>query len=125
MRLFPLSFYHWVFERAVRFYAGKKNARYLIDGIGQNIKKGRFPKELLTDVEYVDFGDMQAPIPKGYDAYLRHFYGDRYMELLPVSKRASGHHLARIDLGGYLFSDTPDAAFRDVAIAGELYEQEK
>ena len=84
MRLFALSFYHWVFERAVRFYAGKKNARYLIDGIGQNIKKGRFPKELLTDVEYVDFGDMQAPIPKGYDAYLRHFYGDRYMELLPA-----------------------------------------
>ncbi len=125
MRLLPFSFFHWVFERMVRAYSKKKNAKYLIDGIGQNIKKGRFPKEWLTETEYVDFGDMKAPIPKGYDDYLRHFYGDHYMELLPISKRASGHHIARIDLGGYLFSDEPDGGFRDVNIEGELYEQDK
>ncbi len=124
MRLIPFSFYHWLFERLVRMYSKKKNAKYLIDGIGQNIRKGRFPKELLTEVEYVDFGDMKAPIPKGYDAYLRHFYGDRYMELLPISMRASGHHIARIDLSGYLYSDEPDPAFREVNISGELYEND-
>ncbi len=124
MRLLPFSFFHWTFERLVRAFSKKKNARYLIDGIGQNIKKGRFPKEWLTQTEYVAFGDVQAPIPKGYDGYLRHFYGDRYMELLPVSKRVSGHQLARIDLGGYLFADEPDSKFRHVNIDGELYEQE-
>ena len=125
MRRIPFSFFHWVFERLVRLYEHKKDAKYLIDGIGQNIKKGRFPKELLTEVEYVDFGDMKAPIPKGYDEYLRHFYGPHYMDLLPISKRASGHHLARIDLGGYLFTDEPDKNFRDVNLSGELYETNK
>ncbi len=124
MRIFPLSFYHWMFERLVRFYSKKKNAKYLIDGIGQNIRKGRFPKEWLTQTEYVPFGDMMAPIPKGYDGYLRHFYGDRYMELLPISRRTSGHYIARIDLGGYLFDDKPDASFREVALDGELYEKD-
>jgi hypothetical protein len=47
------------------------------------------------------------------------------MDLLPISKRASGHHLARIDLGGYLFTDKPDQNFRDVNILGELYETNK
>lgn len=125
MRCIPFSFFHWVFERLVRFYSKKKKAKYLIDGLGQNIKKGRFPKEFLTNTEYVDFGDMKAPIPTGYDGYLRHFYGDKYMELLPISKRVSGHHLARIDLGGYLFTDTPDENFPDVNIMGELFEQDK
>ncbi len=125
MRLFPLSFYHVVFERLVRWFEKKRNAKFLIDGIGQNIRKGRFPKEWLSETEYVPFGDMMAPIPKGYDGYLRHFYGDHYMELLPISKRTSGHHIARIDLGGYLFDKTPDPAFRDVHIDGELFETEK
>lgn len=125
MRIFPLRFYHWVFERLVRAYSKKKNAKYLIDGIGQNIRKGRFPKEWLAETERVPFGDMMAPIPKGYDGYLRHFYGDHYMELLPISKRTSGHHIARIDLGGYLFEKTPDPTFRDVNIDGELFESEK
>lgn len=124
MRCIPFSFYHAIFEKLVRWYEKKKNAEYLIDGIGQNIRKGRFPKEWLSKVEYVDFADMKAPIPVGYDGYLRHFYGDRYMELLPISKRASGHQIARIDLGGYLFDDVPNKEFRNVNIAGELFEEE-
>ncbi len=125
MRLFPLTFYHVVFERLVRWFEKKRNAKFLIDGIGQNIRKGRFPKQWLSEVEYVPFGDMMAPIPKGYDGYLRHFYGDNYMQLLPISKRTSGHRIARIDLGGYLFDKTPDPTFRDVNIDGELFETEK
>lgn len=119
LHLLPFSFCHALFEKLVQLYHKKSNAKYLIDGIGQNIFKGRFPKEWLTEVQYVDFGGMQAPIPVGYDGYLRHFYGDHYMELLPISKRTSGHRIARIDLGGYIFDD---ASYRDVNIDGELYE---
>lgn len=123
MRLFPMSFYHDVFEFLVRFFENKKDAEYLIDGIGQNIMKGRFPKEWLTETEYVKFGPVEAPVPKGYKGYLEHFYGPHWNELLPIGNRTSGHHIARIDLGGYLFDEKPDAG-RDAEISGELYEQE-
>ncbi len=124
MRRLPWKFFHNMFDFVVSFYKNKKNAEYLIDGIGQNIRKGAFPKQWLTSVEYIDFGDMKAPVPTGYDGYLRHFYGDRYMELLPISKRASGHHIARIDLGEFLYHSEMEHDFRDVNILGELYESE-
>lgn len=120
IRVIPFPFIHTMFERVLRRYEKKANAAYLIDGVGQNIRKGRFPKKWLSDVIYVKFDDMQAPIPIGYDDYLRHFYGPQYMELLPISKRVSGHKFARIDLGEYLYRD---GTFRDVSIAGELFER--
>ncbi|MEE1198068.1 MAG: LicD family protein [Acutalibacteraceae bacterium] len=125
MRLIPLSFFHWFFEMMLKFYKHKKNAKYLVDGIGQNIMKGPFPKEWVAETKYVTFGDIQAPVPVNAEAYLTHFFSSKYNLLLPISKRTSGHHIARIDLGGYLFEETPDKSFRDVDISGELYEQEK
>lgn len=122
MRCIPFSAFHWIFERLVRFYENKKDAVYLIDSVGQNIKKGRFPKEWFSSMNYIDFADMKVPVPAGYDGYLRHFYGEHYMELLNISKRVSGHRIARMDLGGYLYSDDPAHDFRDVNMAGELYE---
>lgn len=124
IRRLPWRFVHWFFEFLVGFYKNKKHAKFLIDGIGQNIRKGAFPKEWLEKVEYVDFGDMKAPVPVGYDGYLRHFYGDKYMELLPIRKRLSGHNIARIDLAQYLFDDYT-GTFRDVDIRGELFEKDK
>ena len=123
MRRLPWSFFHGIFDFIIKFFSKKKNARYVIDGVGQNIRKGPFLKEWIENVEYVDFGEMKAPVPTGYDQYLRHFYGDNYMELLPVSQRASGHPIARIDLGAYLFHENGDDSFRDVNILGELNEE--
>ncbi|MBQ7107271.1 MAG: LicD family protein [Clostridia bacterium] len=124
MRIIPFSFFHWALEIMLKFYRRKKNAKYLVDGVGQNIMKGPFPKEWVEEIKYVDFGDMKAPVPVNSEAYLTHFYSNKYMELLPISRRTSGHHIARIDLGGYLFDDVPDKTFRDVNILGELYEDE-
>ena len=123
MRLIPWGFFHGIFDFIIKFFSGKKNARYVIDGVGQNIRKGPFLKEWIDQVQYVDFGGTKAPVPVGYDEYLRHFYGDHYMELLPVSQRASGHPIARIDLGAYLFHEDGDDSFRDVNILGELNEE--
>ncbi|MGM0215622.1 LicD family protein [Enterococcus sp. AZ109] len=39
---------------------------------------------------YVDFEDIQMPIPIGYDRYLRKTFGD-YMQRPPMSKRCSNH----------------------------------
>jgi len=125
MKLLPFSFFHNVFEFLLKIYRHKKNAKYVIDGVGLNIAKGPFLMEWVSSVKYVDFGDMKAPVPVNSQEYLTHFYGKKYSQLLPLSKRTSGHNLARIDLGGYLFEETPDKLFRDFDIRGELYEQEK
>lgn len=122
LRCIPFAAFHWVFERIIRFFENKKSADYLIDSVGQNIKKGRFPKEWFNEMKYVDFSDIKVPIPIGYDGYLRHFYGDHYMQLLNISNRVSGHKIARIDLGEYLYSENHDPNFRDINIMGELYE---
>ncbi len=45
----------------------------------------------------VPFEDGTISIPKGYDGYLTHDFGD-YMTLPPVEKRVSGHPKALIDL---------------------------
>lgn len=121
-RLFPLGCFHWAFERIARFFEHKRKARYLIDGVGQNIRKGPFPREWLARTTRMDFDGFSAPVPVGYDGYLRHFYGPHYMEWLPIEKRVSGHNLARIDLGAFAFGgDGSDS--RELDIRGELYER--
>ncbi len=120
LRLLPFRFCHAAFEKSLRHYEKKKNAKYLIDGVGQNIRKGRFPRQWLEQTITIPFEDAEVPIPVGYDGYLRHFYGPNYMDLLPVSERVSGHKLMRIDLGGYLYGD---GAFRRVNLKGELFER--
>lgn len=124
LRLLPTVFFNHLFEFVLRIYEKRTRSPYLIDGLGQNIAKGRFPRAWLEEIERVDFGDFKAPIPKGYDGYLSHFYGPKYMEWLPISKRVSGHHLARIDLGANAFCDGPVGRTRKVDIRGELFEQE-
>jgi phosphorylcholine metabolism protein LicD len=115
MRLFPMKLYHMIYNHSSRKWA--------IDGVGQNIERGAFPIEWLEDTIDAEFENTTFPIPKGYDEYLRHWYGDNYMQLLPISTRNSGHTLKRIDLGSYAtrfgFSD---GKFHHAAKEGELFD---
>lgn len=119
--LFPVSFYDRLVEFSLRLFRKKRNAKYLIDGVGQNLIKGPFPSEYLIETMMVDFSGIKTFIPVGYDGYLKHFYGNNYMQLLPYSKRSSGHALAKIDLGEYLFKDTLEKANPDDLKNGELF----
>ncbi len=101
MRLVPMRLYHWFFNLMLKWYK-HSNSPWVIDGVGQNIEKGAFPIEWLEETVDAPFENTTFPIPKGYDAYLRHWYGNNYMSLLPISARSSGHILNRIDLGPYV-----------------------
>ena len=86
------------------------------------------PEDAVEDLiilakQDVPFADMIAPIPAGYDGYLSHLYSKRYMELLPIDSRVSGHLLARVDLGDIQFPQAQGKT-RHVDIRGELYEKE-
>ena len=123
MKRIPFFTYHQFFERALQMFDFKKNSKYLIDGVGQNLEKGPFPKSWFEELIDVPYEDMVFKAPKAYDEYLRHWYGDRYMELLPLSSRNSGHALARLDLGKYLYEHSENYPTRDANLTGEIYEK--
>ncbi len=123
MKKVPFLTYHYFFEKALQMFDFKKNSKYLIDGVGQNLEKGPFPMDWFEELIDVPYEDMVFKAPKAYDAYLRHWYGNRYMELLPLSSRNSGHALARLDLGRYLYKDTENMPVREVDLNGELFEK--
>ncbi len=123
MRLIPFRVYHWCFEAVLRMFNWNKKSRYLIDGVGQNVGKGAFPLSWFDEMTDIPYEDMTFSVPAKYDEYLRHWYGDRYMELLPISSRKSGHNLKRMDLGKYLFAETENLPSHVNDLRGELYEK--
>ena len=60
-------------------------------------KKNIIKKSWIEDTIMVPFEDMLAPIPKGYDAYLTHLYGD-YMTPPPDNQKDDRHIVKFIDL---------------------------
>lgn len=123
MRLIPFRVYHWCFEAVLRMFNWNKRSKYLIDGVGQNVGKGAFPLSWFDEMTEIPYEDVTFNVPAKYDEYLRHWYGDRYMELLPISSRKSGHNLKRMDLGKYLFAETENMPSHVNDLRGELYEK--
>lgn len=56
-----------------------------------------FPRECFDEVIKVPFEDIELNVPKGYDRYLRVYFGD-YMELPPENQRNSGHEAIACDM---------------------------
>ncbi len=125
LRIFPISFYHNLFEFVLKIYKNKKNAKYVIDSTGKLQKKGPFSIEGLEDVQRVPFDEgFQAPIPVDYTNYLTFDYGPNYLPEPPLSKRAAPHNFARIDLGEYIFETDTTVNYRKLDVRGELHEKE-
>lgn len=99
-KLFPIRFSMWLEKKTLTFFKGKKNAKYLYDGMGRNIYNGVFPAKLLDEVIYADFEGFKLPVPKQYDEYLTFLYGD-YMQLAPLSTRLGCHIIEQCDIGEY------------------------
>lgn len=123
MRLVPYKLYHRCLDKALTLYHKNNSSQYLIDGVGLNLDKGAFPAEWFGDFIDMKYENMTFKVPVGYDNYLRMWYGDRYMELLPLSARFSGHKLLRLDLGKYIIPETENMKAHENHLLGELYEE--
>lgn len=121
MRLIPFRWYHLFYNKLLNLYK-KRNTHYRIDSGFNLMKCGAFPAEWFDETIDVDFCGHRYPIPKRYDEYLRHWYGNHYMELLPISGRVSIHDVIRIDLGHRLLKETENGPFHRADLRGELYE---
>ena len=124
MRLFSTKTFKKWYIRLISKYE-KKNTGYLLDATGLNLEKvAAFPEEWFHDFVDGEFEGHKFPILKRYDDYLRHWYGENYMQLLPISSRTSVHDVIRIDLGKYIVPTGKDyKGLHVVDLRGELYEK--
>ena len=78
-------------------YKSVKPSSYLVNYCGAWGNKEVFPTEWLEEGTIANFEGLSVNIPKEYDKYLRHIYGD-YMQLPPENMRVSHHYTEIIDL---------------------------
>ncbi len=100
VRLIPFPTLHKIFEGVLGLFEHSKNSKYVIDSVGMNIEKGGFPLVWLQELTTVKFEGSDAPVSEYYDEYLKLWYGEDYMKLLPPNKR-TGHAIVEINLGEY------------------------
>lgn len=125
LKLFPLRFWTWLFDRSLVLFRRKKEFVHVIDSTGKLQWKGPMPAEGLKDVKRVPFDDgFMAPIPVDPSGYLEFDYGPNWLPEPPLSRRVAPHNFARIDLGEFLRETKPAADWRAVDVRGELFEKD-
>lgn len=125
LKLFPLRFWTWLFDRALVLFRWKRSFRHVIDSTGKLQYKGPMPAEGLKDVKRIPFDEgFMAPIPADPSGYLEFDYGPNWLPEPPLSMRVAPHNFARIDLGEFLRETKPTADWRAVDVRGELFEKD-
>lgn len=118
VKMIPFNMLHKFSDKMLMFY-NRKNSDYLIDGTGLNINRGAFKKELLEDLTEMDFEGFSAPVPQNYDGFLRHVYGENYLEEPALFRRSGTHDFVRLDLGEYI--DENSIISNEQSLDGEFY----
>lgn len=93
------------FKNKIWQFAKKQMSKYSFDSCefitelcsGVKYMQNEYPKEIFKSAVLVDFEDIKAPLPIGYDQYLKMAFGD-YMSLPKQSERAAHHELEFIDM---------------------------
>ena len=125
LKIFPLRFWTWLFDRMLVLFRRKKDFVHVIDSTGKLQWKGPMPAEGLKGVKRVPFDDgFMAPIPADPSGYLEFDYGPNWLPEPPLSKRVAPHNFARIDLGEFLRETKPATDWRAVDVRGELFEKD-
>ncbi|MFI3140835.1 MAG: LicD family protein [Clostridia bacterium] len=102
LKILPFKFYHWCFDKVLCVYKNKKNSKFVIDGVGNNMLKGALPIEWLQELKETNFEGRKIKISAHEKPYLTKLYGENYMDLLPYTQRFSGHNIVQLDLGEYI-----------------------
>ena len=79
----------------------KTDTKYVVNACGSySYMTERVPKELFNSLISTKFECYYFNVPKEYDRYLKHVYGN-YMELPPENLRNSRHGIMEASLGDY------------------------
>lgn len=94
-----IGFIRKFFKNEVEKYNGRKTGWYGLL-FGKTRYKTCFVRSEVVETSIrVPFEDTELPVPKLYDEYLTHLFGN-YMQLPPVGQRVGGH-LIFVDFGKY------------------------
>ena len=118
VKMVPFKMLHKFSDKMLMFY-NKKTSDYLIDGTGLNINRGAFRKDLLEGLTEMEFEGMLVPVPRNYDGFLKHVYGENYLEEPALFRRSGTHDFVRLDLGEYI--DENSVVADEQSLDGELY----
>ena len=101
LRLKSMNSYSASYDKAVRKYEHTETG-FVLPPATDHTYRGSMPKEWFSEVIPASFEGVDTFIPKGYDNYLKIWYGENYMTLLPLSLRQSYHDYYRLDTGTHI-----------------------
>ncbi len=107
LRLFSMDTYSKWYDKVLRRYE-KKDTSTVLPPATDHKWRGVMPKVWFERVTDAPFDSVMSYIPVGYDSYLKQWYGENYMELLPISKRVGSHDFYRLDIGNEIKVDNED-----------------
>ena len=98
LRLRSMDSYSRSYEKAVRKYE-HKDTGWVMPASSDHKFRGTFPIETFSEVIPYRFEDVDTFIPVGYDGFLKAWYTDNYMDMLPLCEQNPFHDYYRLDLG--------------------------
>lgn len=98
LRLRSMDSYSRSYEKAVRKYENKDTG-WVMPASSDHKYRGTFPIETFSEVIPYRFEDVDTFIPVGYDDFLKAWYTDNYMDMLPLCEQNPFHDYYRLDLG--------------------------
>ena len=104
LRLKSMDSYSRSYEKAVRKYE-HKDTGWVMPASSDHKYRGTFPIEIFSEVIPYRFDDVDTFIPVGYKDFLKAWYTDNYMEMLPLSRQNPFHDYYRLDLGTHIQDD--------------------
>lgn len=104
LRLKSMDSFSRSYEKAVRKYEHKETG-WVMPASSDHIFRGIFPIETFSDTLPYRFDDVDTFIPVGYKDFLKAWYTENYMEMLPLSEQNPFHDYYRLDLGSNIDQD--------------------
>lgn len=101
LKFVPFSVLHNMHDKAVATCRNNPTD-WILETAVINGNYGGMPVEERKEHILVEFEDQMFPVMKGYDTYLRRFFGNSYMKWLPPEKRVSHHKWAEADFGRFV-----------------------
>lgn len=105
LRLRSMDSYSRSYEKAVRKYE-HKNTGWVMPASSDHKYRGTFPIKTFSEVIPYRFDDVDTFIPVGYEDFLKAWYTDDYMDMLPLSEQNPFHDYYRLDLGSHVQPDS-------------------
>ena len=115
LRMKSMDSYSDAYDKATRRYEHHNTDTIMVPAT-DHIYRDAMPREWFTEVIPWRFEDVDTFMPKGWDGFLKIWYGEKYMEMLPLYRQTPYHDYYRLDLGTHI----PDADNTAFDFFGEL-----